>query len=93
VLLTGLFLAPAVMDRCGHVTREMRRDILLGWLAFHRDALLAKCDGITADQLDASLCRPSRLSLLELVRHMAEVERAYGSTTSTARWTTQTAST
>ncbi len=55
------------------------RDITLGWLAFHRDALQAKCEGLTAEGLVRRAAEPSRLSLLGLVRHMAEMERAYGS--------------
>lgn len=54
------------------------RSILTGWLAFHRDALAAKCDGLTDDQLVTRAAEPSTLSLLGLVRHMAEMERAYG---------------
>jgi hypothetical protein len=54
------------------------RDILTGWLAFHRDALAAKCAGLTDDQLAERSVDPSRLSLLGLVRHLAEMERAYG---------------
>jgi Protein of unknown function (DUF664) len=54
------------------------RHILTGWLAFHRDALSRKCDGLTDDQLVERAVEPSPLSLLGLVRHMAEMERAYG---------------
>ena len=54
------------------------RGVLLGWLAFHRDALAAKCAGLDADQLVLRSAPPSRLSLLGLVRHMTEMERAYG---------------
>lgn len=54
------------------------RSILTGWLAFHRDALAAKCHGLTDDQLVERAAEPSALSLLGLVRHMAEMERAYG---------------
>lgn len=50
----------------------------MGWLAFHRDALAAKCQGLTDDQLVERSARPSALSLLGIVRHMAEMERAYG---------------
>lgn len=53
------------------------RSVLLGWLAFHRNALEANCAGLSADQLVARPTAPSRLSLLGLVRHMAEMERAY----------------
>jgi hypothetical protein len=54
------------------------RSILTGWLAFHRDALEAKCHGLTSAQLVERSVDPSSLSLLGLVRHMAEMERAYG---------------
>lgn len=54
------------------------RSILTGWLAFHRDALAAKCHNLTDDQLVTRAAEPSSLSLLGLVRHMAEMERAYG---------------
>ena len=54
------------------------RAVLLGWLAFHRDALAAKCTGLDADQLTRRSTPPSRLSLLGLVRHLTEMERAYG---------------
>ena len=54
------------------------RDILLGWLSFHRDALAATCRGLADDQLVQRSAPPSRLSLLGLVRHMAEMERVYG---------------
>ncbi len=55
------------------------RALTLGWLAFHRDALEAKCAALTSDQLVARSAHPSHLSLLGLIRHMAEMERAYGS--------------
>ncbi len=48
-----------------------------GWLAFHRDALAAKCEGLTAEHLVESSAPPSDLSLLGLVRHMTEMEHAY----------------
>jgi uncharacterized damage-inducible protein DinB len=51
------------------------RQALEAWLDFHRDTLLLKCAGLTADQLKERAVPPSRLSLLGLVRHMTEVER------------------
>jgi hypothetical protein len=54
------------------------RSILVGWLAFHRDALEVKCGGLTGEQLVERAADPSHLSLLGIVRHMAEMERAYG---------------
>lgn len=50
------------------------RALLDGWLDFHRDTLLGKCAGLTDEQLKTRACEPSTLSLLGLVRHMAEVE-------------------
>jgi uncharacterized damage-inducible protein DinB len=51
------------------------RTMLDGWLDHHRDTLLFKCAGLTADQLKRRSVEPSALSLLGLIRHMAEVER------------------
>ena len=53
------------------------RQMLEAWLDFHRQTLLAKCAGLTADQLRLRAAPPSTLSLLGLVRHMAEVERGW----------------
>jgi hypothetical protein len=50
------------------------RGSLEAWLEYHRATLLTKCAGLTSDQLVTRSCPPSRLSLLGLVRHMAEVE-------------------
>lgn len=47
------------------------------WLDFHRGTLLSKCAGLTAEQLRSRSVEPSSLSLLGLVRHMAEVERSW----------------
>lgn len=53
------------------------RSLLLGWLAFHRDVLHAKCAGLDDTQLVTRSAAPSVLSLLGLVRHLTEMERAY----------------
>jgi len=50
------------------------RTLLLAWLEFHRATLAMKCDGLTDEQLRTRSVPPSKLSLLGLVRHMAEVE-------------------
>ncbi|MGN6792538.1 MAG: mycothiol transferase [Streptosporangiaceae bacterium] len=65
------------MDRAPEPGNTEERDLLLGWLAFHRDALAANCEGLTADQLVEASAPPSDLSLLGLVRHMTEMEHAY----------------
>ncbi|MFJ9692327.1 DinB family protein [Kitasatospora sp. NPDC101183] len=48
---------------------------LNAWLDYHRNTLALKCQGLTDDQLRLRSVPPSTLSLLGLVRHMAEVER------------------
>jgi uncharacterized damage-inducible protein DinB len=45
------------------------------WLDYHRATLLMKCDRLTDAQLRERAVPPSPMSLLGLVRHMADVER------------------
>ncbi|REE98401.1 DinB family protein [Thermomonospora umbrina] len=51
------------------------RAVADAWLDHHRRVLLWKCGGLTAEQLKLRCVEPSNLSLLGLLRHMAEVER------------------
>ncbi|MFH8384078.1 DinB family protein [Kitasatospora sp. NPDC018058] len=53
------------------------REMLRGFLDFHRATLAMKCEGLTDEQLRQQSSPPSTLSLLGLVRHMAEVERTW----------------
>jgi len=53
------------------------RMALQGWLDYHRATLRWKCAGLTGEQLVVRPVASSTLSLLGLVRHMAEVERAW----------------
>ena len=53
------------------------RAALQGWLDYHRATLLFKCQGLTGEQLVQRTADPSTLSLLGLVRHMSDVERAW----------------
>ena len=53
------------------------RASLEAWLDYHRETLLFKCRDLTSEQLAKRAVAPSSLSLLGLVRHMAEVERAW----------------
>jgi uncharacterized damage-inducible protein DinB len=53
------------------------REMLRAFLDFHRDTLAMKCEGLSDDQLREQSSPPSTLSLLGLVRHMAEVERTW----------------
>ncbi|MDA3624812.1 DinB family protein [Saccharopolyspora sp. WRP15-2] len=51
--------------------------MLRGHLDFHRATLAMKCADLGDDELRRQAMPPSTLSLLGLVRHMAEVERAW----------------
>jgi uncharacterized damage-inducible protein DinB len=51
------------------------RATLTAFLDFQRATLALKCDGLTDDQLRTQAVPPSSLSLLGIVRHMADVER------------------
>jgi uncharacterized damage-inducible protein DinB len=53
------------------------RDMLDGWLDFHRTTLLLKCEGLTDAQRKHRPIPSSLLSLHGLVRHMADVERGW----------------
>lgn len=53
------------------------RETLRAFLDFHRETLAMKCEGLSDEQLRRVASPPSALSLLGLVRHMAEVERAW----------------
>jgi uncharacterized damage-inducible protein DinB len=53
------------------------RDMLRGYLDFHRATLARKCEGLSDEDLRRRSSPPSTLSLLGLVRHMAEVERTW----------------
>jgi uncharacterized damage-inducible protein DinB len=53
------------------------REMLRAFLDFHRATLAMKCDGLSDDELRRRSMPPSTLTLLGLVRHMAEVERTW----------------
>jgi uncharacterized damage-inducible protein DinB len=58
-------------------TTGAEQPMLRGWLDFHRQTLLMKCAGLSDEQLKTASAPPSNLTLLGLVRHMAEVERGW----------------
>jgi uncharacterized damage-inducible protein DinB len=64
-------------NRMGPPSFGSERDTLRGFLDYHRATLAMKCDGLTDEELRRQSMPPSTLSLLGLVRHMAEVERAW----------------
>ncbi|MEU9340704.1 DinB family protein [Streptomyces sp. NPDC048278] len=64
-------------DRTGPPSFGSERDMLRAFLDYHRATLAMKCEGLTDEELRQRSMPPSTLSLLGLVRHMAEVERAW----------------
>jgi uncharacterized damage-inducible protein DinB len=64
-------------DRARPAQNAGELEMLAGWLEHHRGILIWKCEGLTAEQLRQRAVPPSTLSLLGLVRHMAEVERGW----------------
>ena len=53
------------------------KTMLLAFLDFHRATLAWKCENLSPEQLAARAVPTSTLSLLGIVRHMAEVERGW----------------
>ncbi|WP_327258539.1 MULTISPECIES: DinB family protein [unclassified Streptomyces] len=53
------------------------RTSLSGFLQFQRETLAMKCAGLTPEQLRRPAVPTSDLTLLGLVRHLAEVERSW----------------
>jgi hypothetical protein len=70
------WIAPAA-QRVSEPTTGDERTMLEGWLDLHRQTLLVKCAGLTAEQLKLPSVEPSTLTLLGLLRHMSEVERSW----------------
>jgi uncharacterized damage-inducible protein DinB len=53
------------------------RTMVVGFLRWQRETFELKCSGLDAEQLARRSVEPSTMSLLGLVRHMAEVERSW----------------
>ncbi|NUT48029.1 MAG: DinB family protein [Saccharothrix sp.] len=64
-------------ERIGPPLRGGERETLRAFLDYHRATLAMKCDGLSTEELRRRSMPPSTLSLLGLVRHMAEVERTW----------------
>ena len=65
------------IDRVDPPLLGSERATLVSFLDWHRATLAVKCEGLSDDQLRRQSMPPSTLSLLGLVRHMAEVERTW----------------
>jgi uncharacterized damage-inducible protein DinB len=72
-----MFVDPGDDPRADPPTRVGERATLVAFLRWHRGTLELKCSGLDAAALARRAVEPSTLSLLGLVRHMAEVERSW----------------
>ncbi|WP_189247060.1 DinB family protein [Streptosporangium pseudovulgare] len=64
-------------ERIGPPLTAGERETLRAFLDYHRATLAMKCEGLSDEELRRRSMPPSTLSLLGLVRHMAEVERTW----------------
>ncbi|MER7106587.1 DinB family protein [Streptomyces sp. NPDC000229] len=64
-------------ERIGPPLVGGEREMLRAFLDYHRATLAMKCEGLSDEDLRRRSMPPSTLTLLGLVRHMAEVERAW----------------
>ncbi|WP_253858878.1 DinB family protein [Prauserella alba] len=68
---------PPRVERQRPPTTADETTTLEAWLDFYRDTLALKCEGLDEQQLRTASAPPSELTLLGLVQHMTEVERAW----------------
>jgi hypothetical protein len=64
-------------QRIGPPSIAGEREMLRTFLDYHRATLAMKCDGLSDDELRRASMPPSALTLLGLVRHLADVERTW----------------
>ncbi|MEU9501716.1 DinB family protein [Streptomyces sp. NPDC048196] len=64
-------------ERISPPVRAGERETLRAFLDFHRATLAMKAEGLSDEDLRRRSMPPSTLTLLGLVRHMAEVERTW----------------
>jgi uncharacterized damage-inducible protein DinB len=72
-----MFVDPDDDSRIDPPPIASERDMLVAFLQLQRETLELKCSGLDAAHLAERAVPPSTLSLLGLVRHMAEVERGW----------------
>jgi uncharacterized damage-inducible protein DinB len=72
-----LFIDPEVDPREGGPRLGDERATLVEFLRGQRLTLQLKCEGLDAEQLARRAVEPSTMSLLGLLRHMADVERGW----------------
>jgi Protein of unknown function (DUF664) len=72
----AMWRVPEVV-RIDEPTTGDEEETLRGLLEWQRATLLWKCSGLTADELTMRSVPPSTLSLLGVIRHLADAERAW----------------
>jgi uncharacterized damage-inducible protein DinB len=72
-----MFADPDSDPRADPSPRADERATLVGFLQWQRDTLKLKCAGLDAADLARRDVEPSTMSLLGLVRHLADVERGW----------------
>ena len=72
-----MFLEPDVDPRQWGSGQGDERTTLIEFLRWQRLTLQIKCDGLDPEQLARRAVEPSTMSLLGLVRHLADVERGW----------------
>ncbi len=70
-------LLPGSSTRAFVPFAESERAQLQWWLDFHRETLIDKCRGLTSEQIATRPIKPSNMSLLGLIRHLARQERIW----------------
>ncbi len=75
--ITGTAGTGGTTERIGPPLVGGEREMLRAFLDYHRATLAMKCDGLSDEELRRQSMPPSTLSLLGLVRHLAEVERTW----------------
>jgi hypothetical protein len=75
VTYPDMWLDPADDPRDSGDSPVGERETLRSYLDNYRLTLLMKCEGLTPEQLARRSVPPSTMSLLGLLRHLAEVER------------------
>jgi uncharacterized damage-inducible protein DinB len=73
----GMWVDPADDPRYAGADITDEKSNLTEYLRFYRQTLEMKCAGLNAGQLATRSVPPSPMSLLGLVRHMADVERGW----------------
>ncbi len=76
-MLAGMTWTAPQIERVEPPLTADERASLDGFLDYHRQILLWKCSGPTAEQLRRAASPPAKLTLLGLLRHLTEVEHGW----------------